>query len=268
MVDEADLLFSSADTQLSALERLLVKTAGGDRQRPASRLLLAGATFPERGKRSVGQLLRQRFKECSWFRSTALHCRPANIEENFEQIASGDAKTRAMCVYDALLRHSGAEAAPDSSSSSALDVPHQRVIVFCNTSASADSLFRELLQTHQNHQRQQQQQQKSRSTTHPSISFSLLSKRVPIAERLASLEAFKSTNNYSAGECSTLRVLVCTDLLSRGLDFGALEVHHVIQAELALNAVQHLHRIGRCGRLSSDAAAVGGRKGLGKNDCV
>ena len=41
-------------------------------------------------------------------------------------------------------------------------------------------------------------------------------------------------------------VLVCTDHAARGLDLP--NVRHVIQAEFALNVVQHLHRIGRASR--------------------
>ena len=41
-------------------------------------------------------------------------------------------------------------------------------------------------------------------------------------------------------------VLVCTDHAARGLDLP--NVRHVIQAEFALNVVQHLHRVGRASR--------------------
>lgn len=41
-------------------------------------------------------------------------------------------------------------------------------------------------------------------------------------------------------------ILVCTDAAARGLDIPS--VKHVIQAEFALNVVQHLHRIGRASR--------------------
>jgi len=50
-------------------------------------------------------------------------------------------------------------------------------------------------------------------------------------------------------------VLVCTDSAARGLDITT--VQHVIQAEFALNAVQHIHRVGRASR--------GGRSGWATN---
>ena len=43
-----------------------------------------------------------------------------------------------------------------------------------------------------------------------------------------------------------MSVLVCTDHAARGLDLP--NVHHVVQAEFALNVVNHLHRIGRASR--------------------
>jgi superfamily II DNA/RNA helicase len=43
-----------------------------------------------------------------------------------------------------------------------------------------------------------------------------------------------------------VKVIVCTDAAARGLDIP--NVRHVVQAEFALNVVQHLHRIGRASR--------------------
>lgn len=56
----------------------------------------------------------------------------------------------------------------------------------------------------------------------------------------AKIEGFQK---FSEGK--TL-VLVCTDAAARGLDLPF--VKHIIQAEFALNVVQHLHRIGRASR--------------------
>lgn len=53
-------------------------------------------------------------------------------------------------------------------------------------------------------------------------------------------------NNLLSFESGVIRVLVCTDSAARGLDFP--NVRHVIQAEFALNVVQHQHRVGRASR--------------------
>jgi superfamily II DNA/RNA helicase len=64
-----------------------------------------------------------------------------------------------------------------------------------------------------------------------------LHKAVSIADRENALQAFRD---------GSLSLLVCTDYAARGLDLPF--VRHVIQAQFALNVVQHLHRIGRASR--------------------
>lgn len=54
----------------------------------------------------------------------------------------------------------------------------------------------------------------------------------------------------------SVRVLVCTDILARGID--TLEAAHVIQAEFATDATSHLHRVGRTGRAGEAAWCAGG----------
>lgn len=51
-----------------------------------------------------------------------------------------------------------------------------------------------------------------------------------------------------------MQVLICTDHAARGLDLP--HVRHVIQAEFALNVVQHLHRIGRASRAGVEGRAT------------
>jgi superfamily II DNA/RNA helicase len=48
--------------------------------------------------------------------------------------------------------------------------------------------------------------------------------------------------------------LVCTGLASRGIDF--LDVSHVIQYEMATNAVEFMHRIGRTARAGRGGTAT------------
>jgi ATP-dependent RNA helicase RhlE len=69
-------------------------------------------------------------------------------------------------------------------------------------------------------------------------------KKTQHARKMA-LEAFK------AGK---LRVLVATDLLSRGIDIEFLP--HVINYELPRSPKDYVHRIGRTGRAESTGAAI------------
>lgn len=102
--------------------------------------------------------------------------------------------------------------------------PPGRAIVFANTIASAESAFEHLQGV---------------------VKGALFHKEIPIGERRDCLAAFQ------AGE---LPVLVCTGLAARGIDFA--DVGHVVQFELALNAVEFMHRVGRTARAGKSGVAT------------
>jgi ATP-dependent RNA helicase RhlE len=68
---------------------------------------------------------------------------------------------------------------------------------------------------------------------------------LPQSERLASLAAFR------AGEC---RILVATDVASRGLDIE--HVSHVINFDVPNTPDEYIHRIGRTGRVDRTGVAI------------
>lgn len=70
-------------------------------------------------------------------------------------------------------------------------------------------------------------------------------KNILPAERIDTLKKFTS------GE---LKVLICTDLASRGLDIP--DVSHVIQLDFALSATQVLHRTGRTARAGASGKVI------------
>jgi superfamily II DNA/RNA helicase len=60
-------------------------------------------------------------------------------------------------------------------------------------------------------------------------------------------KAVNVTNNDADQENDDVaKIMVCTDLASRGLDIPGVDV--IVQLEFATNVVTHLHRMGRCGR--------------------
>ena len=73
--------------------------------------------------------------------------------------------------------------------------------------------------------------------------------------RMRNLIDFTNYNEDEDDEEQSCRTLISTDLSARGLDLP--KVHRVIEFEMALDVVSHLHRIGRCGRLAP---------GTGRND--
>ena len=76
----------------------------------------------------------------------------------------------------------------------------------------------------------------------------MIHKNLPLSQRTETLNKFKSAE---------LKVLICTDLASRGLDIQ--DVSHVIQLDFAPNAAHMLHRTGRTARA--------GAAGRGKHPC-
>ena len=68
---------------------------------------------------------------------------------------------------------------------------------------------------------------------------------------LSSAEKEENLRSFASGE---IPIMVCTDSASRGLDLPAVRV--VVQAEFALNVVQHLHRIGRGSRAGKFGKAL------------
>lgn len=66
---------------------------------------------------------------------------------------------------------------------------------------------------------------------------------LPFHKSLTPIQKQDHLQQFRQGKC---KLLVATDHLARGLDIP--EVSRVIQAEMALNVVDHLHRIGRASR--------------------
>eukprot|EP00474_Spongospora_subterranea_P006992 CRZ07450.1 hypothetical protein [Spongospora subterranea] len=93
----------------------------------------------------------------------------------------------------------------------------ERTLIFCNTSSSADHVVSHWLM----------------APYRPA----LFTGRTSVDNRVAILAALLQ---------GTIKVLVCTDMAARGLDFPSID--HVIEFEFARDGVTHLHRVGRTGR--------------------
>jgi len=105
--------------------------------------------------------------------------------------------------------------------------PSGKVLIFANTLATAVSAYEDAVaEVGEN-------------------ACALFHKEVSPGERSEILAA------YDGGD---LRVLVCTGLASRGLDFR--DVAHVIQYEVATNVVEFMHRIGRTARAGKKGVAT------------
>lgn len=95
----------------------------------------------------------------------------------------------------------------------------RRVIVFCKTKTTADNLYRYALRKYGEEQVRVIHANKGQNT------------------RINSVQSFRE---------GTVRILVATDVASRGLDIS--EVSHVINFDVPLIYEDYVHRIGRTGR--------------------
>lgn len=77
---------------------------------------------------------------------------------------------------------------------------------------------------------------------------------VDCTEMHALLDKSTRDSNLQLFRDSQQRILVCTDACARGFDLPQVRV--VVQAEFALNVVQHLHRIGRASRGGVQGEAI------------
>ena len=100
-----------------------------------------------------------------------------------------------------------------------------RVLVFVSTKNLADILFDEM------------------EKTFPNIGV--------VHSGKAQNYRFRMVNNFHSGE---LRVLISTDLVSRGLDIS--DVSHVINFDMPDDAETYVHRIGRTGRADKQGDAI------------
>lgn len=70
-------------------------------------------------------------------------------------------------------------------------------------------------------------------------------RNLPMNERLEVYEAFKA---------SKYRIMICTDLLGRGIDVEKINV--VINFDMPTDADQYLHRVGRAGRFGTKGLTI------------
>lgn len=240
VLDEADMLLEGS--YLTDVERVMdafkvvrrSRIREGELQVHESSLqcVLAAATLPTYGMRSIDNYVKMRFPNAVRVSNAHMHKQHPRIKQRFVPVASTDvaAKERIDIITAAMHFLS----TPLSTSSTPVPGPEEAVIaaatksltmIFANTADRASLLAAAL-----------------REAGTDCLEFHKL---------LSSGEKEENLERFRAGE---VPVLVCTDHAARGLDLP--NVRHVIQAEFALNVVQHLHRVGRASRAGALGAAT------------
>lgn len=199
---------------------------------PPRQLIFSAATLPSGGPMTVLSLMRKWLPRSTLYISTDQTHRPVpSAQVTFTEIASHSDSSENLfqCKFQHLLSDLSTLC-----SSASPDKP--QVMIFCRTVGSAKLVYEELV--------------KSASSNLPWAHGTVgqLHKKIGTSERYETVQRFNSRQ---------LRVLVCTDLASRGLDFR--DVTAVVQFDFPLNSADFLHRAGRTARA--------GKIGRGKSKC-
>jgi superfamily II DNA/RNA helicase len=196
-----------------------ILTSGGASLRPCQ-VILAAATLPNYGLKSVDELVKKRFPDATRVSNVMLHQAPLSLQHQWVSLppssvpsaqGQGNTSEEGLNMLIDLLRREIDEARLQGRLLG-------RTMVFCNTASQVDSVTRALLQE--------------------GIHCLPFQKDIPAEDRSHNLAKFASDGSASGAseDDGSVRVLVCTDLASRGLDIPSVD--HVIQFDFATNVVQ------------------------------
>jgi superfamily II DNA/RNA helicase len=201
--------------------------------------IIAAATLSNYGLKSVNEEIAKRFPRTIRIMDENLHKHHPSIYQEYILVDGSSALEpgRVLNVIEALAsksgdidqvtekEHAGADMSDLQSVVEGINSDAEPTMIFVNTAASAKLLAEEL-----------------RSKGISTLEFHSM---IFTGEKEQNIQKFRNR------EC---KVLVCTDSAARGLDLPF--VRHVIQAEFALNVVQHMHRIGRASRAGNPGRAT------------
>lgn len=235
VVDEADMLLQGAF--LKDVERILnqlgmkpfaTRRNSRVRARNANRLIFVGATFPHwvgTRVRSIVTWMKQRYPTMRAIQTPSVHRRSSRLQSRWYHLPNENDRLNAL--KKVLLSSDKREESlsPDSLNGDddvSMDA-EEKVMVFCG---KADTAVRvtEMLRS-------------SGQILDKYNGVTELHKLIPTSQRKLNLRDFLDGN---------ARILVCTDLASRGLHLGHVE--RIIEFDFASNVVTYLHRIGRTAR--------------------
>ena len=225
--DEADVLFVGGQRKPSwEILKTFKKLSRSDEYK--RQLILTAATLPTKGPQSIGVLLSKALPNDTVFVSTdCTHSIVPKTEVKFINVPSptgGDSgETLADSKMENLIKDLG-----DLTRQGITEIP--KVLIFCNSVLNAKKVHERL----------------SNTAGWWSGWIAQLHKEVTPFERTSIIDA------YNSGE---INVIVCTDVVSRGIDL--LDVNVVLMYDFPANVADFLHRSGRTSRA--------GKSGQGMN---
>lgn len=219
IVDEADMLLTG--NFLKDIERILdqpgMKPFATRRNEPvraanANRLLFVGATFPHwtgDKVKSIVTWMKRRYPLIRTVQTAQIHRRNSQLQSRWFYLPSELGRIKKLAD---ILRYDTNE--------------EEKVMVFCETAEVAQRVFTQVSDE---------------------LGIGELTQKfgggVELHKLIRSSSRVETLNSFRSGE---KRLMVCTDLASRGLDLG--NVTRVIEFDFSTNVVGYLHRIGRTAR--------------------
>jgi superfamily II DNA/RNA helicase len=210
VIDEADMLLDGG--YIRPLENVLMGFRRADRLDKdhgvsPTQYIFSAATLPDMGLRSVEAYIKKRFPRATRISMAGMHrARHAGLSEQTLWIQEDSNKARTEELVR-LLQLPKEEGG----------LMGEKCMVFLNSADDVDGA--------------------NGALERAGVSSVRYHAKVSLEDRNANLESFRS---------GKIKVLVCTDLASRGLDIPGVTA--VVQLQFAGNVVAHLHRMGRCGR--------------------
>ena len=198
-------------------------------------LVLAAATLPSGGRRTIHSILRARLPRRTLFISTdQTHKTIESTDFVFMPVMDEGDKSKKFIelLQNTLSSEEKSSIAGDGSESRASVDSPPKILVFAATASSVDKAYATLLSSSPKHAWWKDRVAK-------------LHGDVPLTEREAAMEGFRD---------GSVQVLIASDLASRGLDIPNITA--VVHYDFPQNVVVFLHRSGRTGRA--------GREGKGR----
>lgn len=205
-------------------------------------ILFAAATLPSRGPESVqGQLARWLPKDTLFFTTEQTHqvIRLAQLQFvdilSIQDVPNDSLKSKFDQLIEDLLNLKQILSSTDGSCQTE-DTHLPKVLLFANTVTSAEEIFDHLEQT---------------AATSLDIWWKGKIGRLHKQSSVNAEEKERTLRDFRSGNC---RVLVSTDLASRGLDLP--DVTAVIQVDFPGNSADFLHRAGRTARAGKSGTGI------------
>ncbi|KAI8908832.1 P-loop containing nucleoside triphosphate hydrolase protein [Powellomyces hirtus] len=217
--------------------------------------VFAAATMPpikSANSKTPRALLRRIFGRIATVGTTTLHSPPMGLREEFIPLVPAEETESLQDAEEEKLKCEALLALLVQNvekMTTQEDFQDTKWLVFCNNAKRAESAFAAVQATR--HLIVPDEHSKTLNF-HCDLVHGGLTKEIKSTKVLDFVSA--GVKEAAESDIPTFRVLICTDIVARGLDF--LDVSTVVQMDFAQDATMYLHRIGRTARANKSGRAV------------